>query len=195
MTLTARPKLRSSLKRSWGRETTFSRFRSTGSKLSNESGSRWSSFRSKTGVPLVATNDAHYLMPEDSRAHDVLLCIGSGKTVNDTNRLRYRQPQLLCALAGGNVAHLWQRTPRSVDPHCRDRRKMRSPAARGRQSSSQLPDPRRRRICPPTTISKKLSGRALSVADNSVWDRQHARSELRHADVRLSDSSGQRDCR
>jgi len=46
----------------------------------------------RTGVPLVATNDAHYLMPEDSRAHDVLLCIGSGKTVNDTNRLRYQSP-------------------------------------------------------------------------------------------------------
>ena len=46
----------------------------------------------KTGVPLVATNDAHYLSPEDARAHDVLLCIGSGKTVNDTNRLRYASP-------------------------------------------------------------------------------------------------------
>jgi DNA polymerase-3 subunit alpha len=46
----------------------------------------------RTGVPLVATNDAHYLMPEDSRAHDVLLCIGSGKTVNETNRLKYASP-------------------------------------------------------------------------------------------------------
>src|ERR1044072_4308649 len=46
----------------------------------------------RTGIPLVATNDAHYLMPEDSRAHDVLLCIGSGKTVNETNRLRYASP-------------------------------------------------------------------------------------------------------
>lgn len=46
----------------------------------------------RTGVPLVATNDAHYLTPEDARAHDILLCIGSGKTVNDTNRLRYGPP-------------------------------------------------------------------------------------------------------
>jgi DNA polymerase III subunit alpha len=46
----------------------------------------------RTGVPLVATNDAHYLNPEDARAHDVLLCIGSGKTVHDTNRLRYETP-------------------------------------------------------------------------------------------------------
>lgn len=46
----------------------------------------------RTGVPLVATNDAHYLRPEDARAHDVLLCIGSGKTVQDPNRLRYGSP-------------------------------------------------------------------------------------------------------
>ena len=46
----------------------------------------------RTGVPLVATNDAHYLTPEDARAHDVLLCIGSGKTVKDPNRLRYGSP-------------------------------------------------------------------------------------------------------
>jgi DNA polymerase III subunit alpha len=46
----------------------------------------------RTGVPLVATNDAHYLRPEDARAHDILLCIGSGKTVTDTNRLRYPSP-------------------------------------------------------------------------------------------------------
>src|SRR5881227_2799780 len=46
----------------------------------------------RTGIPLVATNDAHYLMPDDARAHDVLLCIGSGKTANDQNRLRYGTP-------------------------------------------------------------------------------------------------------
>jgi DNA polymerase-3 subunit alpha len=47
----------------------------------------------QTGIPLVATNDAHYLMPEDSRAHDVLLCIGSGKTIKDPNRLTYGSPE------------------------------------------------------------------------------------------------------
>jgi len=46
----------------------------------------------RTGIPLVATNDAHYLHPEDARAHDVLLCIGSGKTVHETNRLKFETP-------------------------------------------------------------------------------------------------------
>jgi DNA polymerase-3 subunit alpha len=44
---------------------------------------------SRTGLPLCATNDAHYLRPEDHQAHDVLLCIGLGKKVHDTDRLRF----------------------------------------------------------------------------------------------------------
>jgi DNA polymerase-3 subunit alpha len=47
----------------------------------------------KTGIPLVATNDAHYLNRDDYEAHDVMLCIGTGKTVNDTNRMRFGGPQ------------------------------------------------------------------------------------------------------
>ncbi|HTU16509.1 MAG TPA: DNA polymerase III subunit alpha, partial [Gemmataceae bacterium] len=41
------------------------------------------------GLPLVATSDAHYLTREDAPAHDVLLCINTGKTLNDPNRMRY----------------------------------------------------------------------------------------------------------
>jgi DNA polymerase-3 subunit alpha len=41
------------------------------------------------GVPIVATNDSHYLDKKDAAAHDVLLCIGTGKTVSDTNRMRF----------------------------------------------------------------------------------------------------------
>ncbi|HLU24264.1 MAG TPA: DNA polymerase III subunit alpha [Longimicrobiales bacterium] len=41
------------------------------------------------GLPVVATNDAHFLRPEDHRAHDVLLCIGLGKDLDDANRMRY----------------------------------------------------------------------------------------------------------
>jgi DNA polymerase-3 subunit alpha len=43
----------------------------------------------RTGLPLAATNDAHYLREGDHRAHDVLLCIGSGKKVADAERLRF----------------------------------------------------------------------------------------------------------
>ncbi|MEK7448659.1 MAG: DNA polymerase III subunit alpha, partial [Planctomycetota bacterium] len=40
------------------------------------------------GIPIVATNDVHYLVREDARAHDILLCISTNKMVNDPNRLK-----------------------------------------------------------------------------------------------------------
>jgi DNA polymerase-3 subunit alpha len=45
------------------------------------------------GLPLVATNDVHYLQSSDFKPHDILLCIGTGKTVNDSERLRYHGDQ------------------------------------------------------------------------------------------------------
>src|SRR5690606_18500810 len=41
------------------------------------------------GIPVVATNDAHFLRSEDHSAHDVLLCIGLGKDLDDPDRMRY----------------------------------------------------------------------------------------------------------
>ena len=41
------------------------------------------------GLPVVATNDAHFLAPQDHEAHDILLCIGLGKDREDTRRMRY----------------------------------------------------------------------------------------------------------
>src|SRR5215470_5276200 len=43
----------------------------------------------RDGVPLVVTNDCHYLRRDDAFAHDVLLCIGTQKTLSDSDRLRY----------------------------------------------------------------------------------------------------------
>src|SRR5918994_2186803 len=50
-------------------------------------------------LPLVATNDVHYLRQGDHQPHDVLLCIGSGKTVNDEKRLRYTGDQFFLKTA------------------------------------------------------------------------------------------------
>lgn len=43
----------------------------------------------ETGIPLVATNDAHYLTKDDAGAHDALLCVQTGKTLSDKNRMRF----------------------------------------------------------------------------------------------------------
>jgi len=48
----------------------------------------------KTGIPLVATNDAHYLKAEHTETHDVLLCISTGKTIDDTNRMKMQTDQI-----------------------------------------------------------------------------------------------------
>jgi DNA polymerase-3 subunit alpha len=48
----------------------------------------------KTDIPLVATNDCHYLRREDSEAHDVLLCIQTGKSVEDPDRMRFNTDQV-----------------------------------------------------------------------------------------------------
>lgn len=43
----------------------------------------------KLNIPLVATNDCHYVKKEDARAHDILLCIQTGKTINEEKRMRF----------------------------------------------------------------------------------------------------------
>jgi len=44
----------------------------------------------ETGIPLVVTNDAHYLRREDAKMQDVLLCIQTGKTIDDPNRMKFQ---------------------------------------------------------------------------------------------------------
>src|SRR6516225_4259280 len=43
----------------------------------------------RMGLPVVATSDAHYLTRDDAPAHDVLLCINTGKTLDDPNRMKF----------------------------------------------------------------------------------------------------------
>lgn len=50
----------------------------------------------ETGIELVATNDIHYINDTDAVAHDILLCIQTGKKVSDQNRMRYEGGQYYC---------------------------------------------------------------------------------------------------
>jgi DNA polymerase-3 subunit alpha len=47
----------------------------------------------ETGIPLVATNDSHYLRRDDARAHEILMCIQTGKTMSDPNRMHWDHPE------------------------------------------------------------------------------------------------------
>ena len=49
----------------------------------------------ETGIPLVATNDAHYLRQDDARAHEILLCIQTGKTMSRSQPHALRDARVL----------------------------------------------------------------------------------------------------
>ena len=69
-----------------------------------------------TGIPLVVTNDAHYLTHDDVRAHEILLCIQTGKTMSDPNRMRFSTPEFYVKTRAemmalfGEVEHALDRT-------------------------------------------------------------------------------------
>ena len=68
----------------------------------------------ETGIPLVATNDAHYTNPEDWYYQDVLLCIQTGKTMNDADRMRMGTKELYLK-SEAEMRHLFPQYPEAID--------------------------------------------------------------------------------
>lgn len=68
----------------------------------------------ETGIPLVATNDMHYLKQEDSEAHDVLLCIQTAKQVEDVERMRFPGDQFYFK-SSQEMAELFAYCPQALD--------------------------------------------------------------------------------
>ncbi len=134
----------------------------------------------RTGVPLVATNDAHYLRPEDARAHDILLCIGSGKTVNDTNRLRYqspnfyvRSPEEMWRIFGSELPEVLTRTVEIAE-----RCDLQLP-----ENINYLPNypiPAADAALSADDYFEKVVRDGFEKRRQRVWDRQVAREELKH---------------
>ena len=66
-----------------------------------------------TGLPLVATNDCHYLTADDAHAHDILLCIQTGKTVSDAGRMKFGSEEFY--LKGEReMLHIFRSVPEAV---------------------------------------------------------------------------------
>ncbi len=134
----------------------------------------------RTGVPLVATNDAHYLMPDDARAHDVLLCIGSGKTVADTNRLRYpspnfyvRSPEEMWRVFGAELPDALTRTVEIAN-----RCELKLP-----ENVNYLPNypiPASEAGLSADDYFEKVVRAGFERRRQQVWDRQLSRNELKH---------------
>jgi DNA polymerase-3 subunit alpha len=68
----------------------------------------------RLGLPLVATNDCHYLNRDDALAHDILLCIGTGKKVSDAARMRYRGDEFYFK-SSEEMAAVWKDYPEAYD--------------------------------------------------------------------------------
>ncbi|WP_027438820.1 DNA polymerase III subunit alpha [Lachnospira multipara] len=68
----------------------------------------------ETGIELVCTNDIHYINAEDADAHDILLCIQTGKKVSDENRMRYEGGQYYLK-SKEEMAALFKYAPESLE--------------------------------------------------------------------------------
>ena len=130
----------------------------------------------RNGVPLVATNDCHYLKHEDSFAHDVLLCIGTQKTLDDPDRLRYHGQQFYLK----NGEEMLQALPRDER---RDREHAcaspRPAISRSRPAASTCPSSRCRATTRSTPTSPRSRARASRCGSTSCAARRTPSSATR----------------
>ena len=68
----------------------------------------------ETGIPLVLTNDAHYLEKQDAYYQDVLMCIQTGKTVDEENRMRFETEEFYLK-SEGEMRMLYPQFPEAAD--------------------------------------------------------------------------------
>ncbi len=72
------------------------------------------SLSKKTGIPLVATNDVHYLTRDDAKSHDALLCIQTGKTLADEDRMKFETEEFYLKSAE-EMALLFPNAPTALE--------------------------------------------------------------------------------
>ena len=67
------------------------------------------------GIPIIATNDAHYVRPEDAEAQDALVCIATGKNVSDTKRLRFIDSPTFYIKTPEEMSELFSDLPEAIE--------------------------------------------------------------------------------
>ncbi|MDF2923010.1 MAG: polymerase subunit alpha [Paenibacillaceae bacterium] len=67
----------------------------------------------ETGIPMAATNDVHYIHETDYEVQDVLICIGTGKTVDDESRLKFHSNQMYLR-SGADMEELFSYAPEAL---------------------------------------------------------------------------------
>jgi DNA polymerase-3 subunit alpha len=77
----------------FGKENFFLEIQDQGLEMEHRIHSGLFQLEKDLGLPLVATNDSHYLCEDDAHAQDVMLCIQMGKSIQDTNRMKFEGTQ------------------------------------------------------------------------------------------------------
>src|ERR1700733_3530038 len=77
----------------FGKENFFLEIQDQGLEMEHRIHSDLFRLEKEIGLPMVATNDSHYLCEDDAHAQDVMLCIQTGKTIQETNRMKFEGTQ------------------------------------------------------------------------------------------------------
>jgi DNA polymerase-3 subunit alpha len=134
----------------------------------------------RTGIPLVATNDAHYLHREDYEAHDVMLCIGTGKTVNDPNRMRFGGPQWYVR-SPEEMAQLFAHIPDAVTRTMEVAEMCDLKLPLGENHLPVFPIPREEGDITVDEYFEKVVRLGYEKRRETVWDRMLAEGRLKHS--------------
>ena len=104
----------------FGKDNFFLEIQDQGLELEHRIHSDLFRLEKELGLPLVATNDSHYLCEDDAHAQDVMVCIQTGKSIQDTNRMKFQGTG-----SSSRVTTKWavcSKTRPSAYPHARHRR-------------------------------------------------------------------------
>ena len=133
-----------------------------------------------TGIPLVATNDAHYLNRDDYEAHDVMLCIGTGKTVGDANRMRFGGPQWYVR-SGQEMRDIFSHIPDAVTRTTEVAEMCNLNLPLGENQLPVFPIPREEGDITVDEYFEKVVREGFEKRRETVWDRMHAEGKLKHS--------------
>ncbi|MDR3207089.1 MAG: DNA polymerase III subunit alpha, partial [Oscillospiraceae bacterium] len=97
----------------FGADNYFLELQDPGLTESREAGAGLIRLSRETGIPLVVTNDAHYLTRADADTQDVLMCVQMGKTVDDPDRMKFDSQQLYVK-SGAEMAQLFPDCPEAM---------------------------------------------------------------------------------
>ena len=128
----------------------------------------------QTGIPVVATNDVHYVNREDANAHDVLMCIGSNRKKHETNRFRFSSDQFYLKTAD-EMAAIFSDVPEAIENSMRIAERCRLEIA---QPGPRFPDYEIPEVfSSPDDYLRHLTAKGLEARYQPVTDEIRARAE------------------